>query len=131
MPKCRKSVYTINWYTTLDRRSIQLGGFLQDCCSDKPRGRYAGPNVKKDACSVLLQVPTQDKDTFTVFCNGDFLGKMNVPCPDGLKVLKIPALGKHDINFESVADLIGEREGGRWIRFRRFVNCERDQLTSM
>jgi len=62
-----------------------------------------------DACSVLLQVSTQDEDSFTVLRNGELLGQMSVPCLESLKILDIPALGEHDIDFETIADLIGEK----------------------
>lgn len=62
-----------------------------------------------DVCSIFLQVPTYDEDTFPIVRSGEFLGQMNVPCLDGLKVLKVPALGEYDINLESITDLIGEK----------------------
>ena len=62
-------------------------------------------------CSVFLQVPTQYEDSFTVICNGEFLGKVNVPCPNGVKVLSVPALCKHNIDFETITNLIGEWKG--------------------
>lgn len=64
-----------------------------------------------DVCSVFLQVPTQDEDSFTVICNGELLGKVDVPCPDSIKVLGVPALCEYDINFETITNLI--REKGR------------------
>ena len=76
-------------------------------------------------CSVFLQVPTQDEDSFTVVCGGEFLSKLTAPCPDSIKVLKIPVLCKHDINFESITDLIGKGN------VSKCVNGRKDQLTSM
>jgi hypothetical protein len=48
---------------------------------------------------IFLQVPTQNEDPFTVVCNGDFLCKVGVPCPNGFKVFKVPILGENDIDF--------------------------------
>ena len=65
-------------------------------------------------CSVLLQVPAQDEDSFTVVGNGELLGKVDVPCLDSLEVLNVPVLCEHDINFETITNLITEkREGER------------------
>lgn len=58
-------------------------------------------------CSVFLQVPTEDKDSFAVVCNGELLGKVDVPCPDGIEVLSVSAPCEDDINFETITDLIG------------------------
>lgn len=62
-----------------------------------------------DACSIFLQVPTEDENSFTLICTSDFLNQMSIPSPDSLKVLKVPALREYDINLESITDLIGER----------------------
>lgn len=56
--------------------------------------------------SVFLQVPSQNEDPFTVVCNGDFLCEVGIPCPNGLKVFKVLALGENDIDFEAIADLV-------------------------
>jgi hypothetical protein len=68
-----------------------------------------GANVGMGACSVLLQVSTQDEDSFTVLRNGEFLGYLSVPCPDSLKILEVPVLCEYEIDLETITDLIGER----------------------
>lgn len=37
-------------------------------------GEMGGADVRIDACSVFLQVSSQDEDSFTVLRNGEFLG---------------------------------------------------------
>ena len=83
---------------------------------------------RADVCSVFLQVPTQDEDSFTVVRNGEFLGKVNVPCLDGIEVLGVPALCKNDINFEAITNLNGEVS-----KVVEIFQCNegRQQLTSM
>jgi len=54
--------------------------------------------------SIFLQVPTQNEDPFTVVCNGNFLCKVDIPCPNGFKVLKVPVPGENDVDFETVTD---------------------------
>ena len=34
---------------------------------------------------------------------------MGVLCPDSVEVLDIPALCEHNINFEAISNLIGEK----------------------
>jgi len=84
------------------------GGYAETQVSVHRRKRTSR---RMDLCSVLLQVPTQDKDSFSVVCNGKLLDEMNVSCSDSVKVLKVPALCENDINLETITDLIRERGG--------------------
>ena len=62
--------------------------------------------------SIFLQVPTQNEDPFAIVCNGDFLSKMDVPCPNGFKVLKVSVPGQNNIDFKTVTNLTkGEEKG--------------------
>ena len=67
--------------------------------------------------SIFLQVPTQNEDSFTVVCNGDFLRKVDVSRSNGFEVLKVPVPGENDVDFKTIADLV--KSGGRSIRSRR------------
>jgi hypothetical protein len=76
--------------------------------------------------SIFLQVPTQNEDPFTVVCNGNFLCKVDIPCPNGFKVLKVPIPGENDVDFETVTDLA---KGGRSVRFWRCPNeLDKDRI---
>ena len=86
---------------------FRLGGFPQEICREQETNRRRQTSRKVDACSVFLQIPTQDEHSFTLGCNGDFLGKVDVPCPDSVEVLDVPALCKHDINLEAITNLNG------------------------
>ena len=51
-----------------------MRGSLEYSRGDKNGGKWGGVDVRIDACSVFLQVSSQDEDSFTVLRNGEFLG---------------------------------------------------------
>lgn len=70
--------------------------------------------------SIFLQVPTQNENPFTVFCDGDFLCKVDVPCLNGFKVLNVPVPGENNVDFETVTDLVNG--GEKSVKFWRYPN---------
>jgi hypothetical protein len=84
------------------------GSFKTIARTKQERKRGKQTSSRPDGCLILLQVPAQDEDSFTVACDGEFLGKVVVSCSDGVKVSDIPILCEHDVNLETITDLIGE-----------------------
>ena len=78
--------------------------------------------------SIFLQVSTQNKDPFALVCNGDFLRQVNVPCPDGFEILKVPVLGQNNVDFKTISDLANGEEEGQCLNG---LNKGRDQLASI